>query len=106
MRPYPRDSVSYRHIARAGMLVILTASVCGCATIRVTDPNRTATEEFLITQAAQRAIDQLSAVSLRDREVFVETSTLTAVPQPAQWDVYIIGEIRARLLMQGVRLVD
>jgi hypothetical protein len=60
----------------------------------------------LITQAAQRAVDQLSAISLRDREVFVETSTLTAVAQPEQWDVYMIGEVRSRLLMQGVRLVD
>lgn len=102
--PHPALRLSPLLGVAAFILLLFTGG--GCATIRITDPPRTATEQFLITQAAQRAIDQLSAVSLRDREVFVETTTLTATNQPTQWDLFIIAELRARLLMQGVRLVE
>src|SRR5690349_8544858 len=44
----------------------------GCATIRTTDPPRTATEMFLMSEAATRAVDQLKNDSLRDRKVYLD----------------------------------
>lgn len=78
----------------------------GCATIRVTHPPHTATEQFLMSVATSRAIDQLSAEVLRDRTVYVETTYLTATTQPTQEHSFLIGELRAKLLMSGVRLAN
>jgi hypothetical protein len=89
----------------AGCLCLLVLLCSGCATIRVTDPPRTATEQFMLSVAASRAIDQLSADVLRDRTVFVETVYLTATPLPAAEHSFLLGELRAKLLRNGVRLV-
>jgi hypothetical protein len=89
--------------------LLLCLALCGlgsCATIRVTDPAHTATEQFLMSVAASRAIDQLSAETLRDRTVFVESQYLTATTQPALEHSFLLGELRAKLLMSGVRLTD
>lgn len=77
----------------------------GCATIRVTDPPRTATEQFLLSEAAATAIEQLSAAALRDRRVFVDSTYLTGVTVPTGEYAFVLGELRARLLSAGVRLV-
>lgn len=89
----------------------------GCATIRVTDPPRTASEEFLLSGAAQKAVDQLTVDALRDRLVWIETGYLISttqpfdrsflegeVRQPSFEDVYLIAAMRAKLLSSGVRL--
>jgi hypothetical protein len=80
--------------------------IAGCATVRVTDPPRTATEAFLMSQAADKAIDQLSWDALRDRKVFVEMRYLTAATQPSDDFSFLGGDLRAKLLLNGVRLVN
>lgn len=91
----------------------------GCATIRVTDPPRTATEIFLQTVATDEAISQLSFDALRDRKVYLQTAYLTATTQPSDLhesltadvkvpsdiNLYLVGDLRAKLLLAGVRLV-
>ena len=85
--------------------ILISAFVGGCSTIRVTDPFQTATQQFLMTGAAAKAIDKLSAESLRDRPVFVDTSYLSA-GTPPQFEIgFFIAEVRARLLKSGVRLM-
>ncbi len=100
------------------MILILIGLVGGgCATIRVTDPPRTASEEFLLSGAAQKAVDQLTVDALRDRLVWIETGYLISttqpfdrsflegeVRQPSFEDVYLIAAMRAKLLSSGVRL--
>lgn len=81
-------------------LVVLAALVGGCASTRVTDPSRTATEQFLLSKAAAEAVEQLSFESLRGRRVFVDTQFFAAAEQ-----AFVIGELRARLLLAGVQLV-
>ena len=73
----------------------------GCATIRVTDPPRTATEQFLLAEAAAQATKQLSTSALRDRTVYVDPTFYETVDEP-----YVIGEVRAHLLLNGVRLTN
>ena len=87
------------------LLLAILLGAGGCATIRVTDPGRTASEQFLLTVATTRAIDQLASAALRDRTVYVDPTFLTAATQPASEHSFLIGELRARLLMAGVRLV-
>ena len=89
----------------------------GCATIRVTDPARTATEQFLMSQAVSRALQQLNVDALRDRKVWVETGYFTGAEKvnvngeerqrlfttPEQ--AFATGELRERLLIAGARVV-
>jgi hypothetical protein len=93
-------------------IAIICTGFGGCATIRVTDPGRTATEQFLESEAITRCVNQLAADSLRDRRVFLDATYLIATtqPSPAQLPTpeqdFMIGELRAKLLLNGVRLVD
>ena len=92
----------------------------GCTTIRVVDPPRTADLDFLLTGAAVQAVAKLSTDALRDRVVYVDTQWLvpTVKPsanfelenelarQPGPEYLFLIGELRAKLLKSGVRLID
>ena len=93
----------------------------GCATIRVTDPPRTATELFLLNLATERAVERLNLSTLRDREVFVSqdyvfgpTRNTGGTEEGAgglffspvsEEQSYVLGEVRARLLTAGAKLV-
>jgi len=101
------------------LLCFLFTFAGGCATIRVTDPPRTADEEFLLTEAATRAVNQLSMDSLRGRLVWVvseytfsttqpfDQSFLTnEVRSPTFENAFLIAELRGRLLQSGVRLAE
>jgi len=91
----------------------------GCATIRVTDPPRTADEEFLLTEATRRSVAQLALDALRDRSIWIETGYAFSttqpfdrsflrdeVRQPSFEELFVIAELRARLLRSGVRLAQ
>lgn len=75
------------------------AALAGCAQTRVTDPPRTATEQFLLSRAAQEAVSQLSFEVLRGRRVYLDTEYFAASEQ-----AFVLGELRARLLLSGVQL--
>ena len=76
----------------------------GCATIRITDPDHTADELYLENVASKLAVDQVSATVLRDRRVYIDSIYLTAQTQPSDQQQYLIGELRSKLLLTGVRL--
>jgi hypothetical protein len=84
----------------------------GCGTIRITDPARTATEQYLLNEATRRSIERLSAAPLRDRLIFVDGSFL--IDESSQFNtarakeefVYAVAELRARLLEAGARLTN
>ena len=111
----PRFRSSWLGLTMIGILL----AVGGCATIRVTDPPRTADEEFLLSEAARRCVAQLNVDPLRDRLVWVETSYVLSTTQPYQQSfltneilvpqfeqAYLVAELRARLLQSGVRLAQ
>ena len=64
-------------------------SLGGCATLRTTDPPRTATEQFLLNLATERAVEQLNLSPLQDRSVYITGQ-------------YIFGNAVERLL-RGLR---
>lgn len=103
------------------LLPMLLCVLAGCTTIRVTDPPRTATEQFLITTAAGESIDQLSAELLRDRRVFVDTQYIipswqttkeqtfaidASAYRSAEDKGFLVGELRARLMKAGIRVAE
>ena len=119
MTPHLLTPDRRRWMPKLGHALLLAACLAGpgFASIRVTDPPRTADEEFLLSQAAERAVAQLSVDAMRDRSVWVETGFLISttqpfdrsflvgeVRQPSFEDVFLIAELRAKLLKSGVRI--
>lgn len=98
-------------------LLLLPAALAGCATVRVTDPQRTATEQFLMSQAVSRALQQLNVDALRDRKVWIETGYFTGAEKvnvngeerqrlfTTAEQAFATGELRERLLLAGARIV-
>jgi hypothetical protein len=72
----------------------------------VTDPPRSATEQFLLSVATRKAVDQLSAEALRDRAVYLDTSYLISSAYPSPENLYYVAELRNKLLVGGVRLAE
>jgi len=87
-------------------LLALVWATGGCATVRVTDPPRTATEQYLIRQATVASLAKLSFDALRDRTIYVETTYLSSVDNPSTDVSFLLGELRARILSAGARLVN
>jgi len=85
-------------------LVVLFALCSGCSTIRTTDSPRTSSEQYLLNQSTARAVEQLTAEPLRDRAVFVDWQYMTGRTLSDEQS-YLVADIRAKLLMSGVRLV-
>jgi len=101
-------------VALIGTSIFLTG---GCATIRVTDSPQTADQQFLLSEAAVKAVSQLTFDPLRGRNVWVVSDYAFSTTQPYDQSFFtnevrspsfeasfLIGEIRARLLQSGARL--
>jgi len=71
----------------------------GCANVRITDPVRTATEQFLLSQAAAKAVELLSFEAIRGRNVFLDTAHFAPIEKE-----FVLAEFRAKLLHSGVRV--
>jgi hypothetical protein len=84
----------------AAVLLVGSVFAGGCADVRVTNPPRTATEQFLLSGAASEAVNQLSFETLQGRRVYLDP-TYFAAPEPD----FTLGLMRANMLASGVRLV-
>jgi hypothetical protein len=79
----------------------LSLALTGCVTDRQTDTARTATEEMVVSAAADRAAEALSLKMPSGSKMFIDTSNFNAVDSK-----YAIGAIRDALLRRGDFLVD
>jgi hypothetical protein len=101
------DKLTRPHSWHGWCVILMLLFSGGCATVRVTDPYRTATEQFLMSEAVARSIDRLNATALRDRKVYLDSTYLFTVnTQATPEQTFLLGELRAKLLATGVRLVD
>ncbi|HEY4163651.1 MAG TPA: DUF6655 family protein [Dongiaceae bacterium] len=82
-------------------LGLAAATLMGCTTDRESDPSRTATEELLISTAADRAADALKVDMGKDKKVFIDAGNVDGTDTK-----YAISAIRGSLLKQGAHLVD
>lgn len=82
---------------------LLIAVLAGCATMRETQPPRTATEQLLISTAAARAAAQLQPTLPAGSKVFLDTQFYDTdqVVEPK----YTIAAVREQLLRLGAHLV-
>lgn len=102
----PDDSRCARRAARLLASLLCGLGLAGCATVRVTDPPRTADEQFLQSVAVTRAIADLSFVSLRDKRVFVDSQYVYSQFFPSDEQIFLVGELRNRLLIEGAALTE
>jgi uncharacterized protein DUF6655 len=79
----------------------IALALCGCTTERQSDPARTATEQLLISTAADRAAKKLALQIPKGSQVFVDATNFDGVDSK-----YAIAAIRAHLMEEGAKLVD
>ena len=83
-------------------LVLLALLHAGCGTTRSTDTNRTATEQLLVSDAIDRALQSMNLQSLSGQSVFFDDSKLADVVDKN----YLISSLRQYLLANGCSLKD
>ncbi|HWK43791.1 MAG TPA: DUF6655 family protein [Stellaceae bacterium] len=87
---------------RNGLVTIIgAAALAGCTIIITSNPQRTATEELLISKAAEQATDNLKLDFPAGTQIFVDTTNFDGYDSK-----YAIGTIRDHLMRQGAHLVD
>jgi hypothetical protein len=87
------------HFLAAGLLCVIF--LAGCTTARSTAPARTASEQLLISAAADRAAAQLTLDIPKGTKVFVDTRYFQGYD-----DGYAIAAIRTQMLKSGLMVVD
>lgn len=99
-RENPPASGPARCLRRALVALSAAALLAGCTIARESSPARTATEQLLISTAAERAADRLDLRLEPGTAVYVDATWFEATDAR-----YAIGTIRDRLLRRGMRLV-
>jgi Family of unknown function (DUF6655) len=100
MKTHRFDMASTRAGARSAACVLALFLLAGCAITRETNPPRTASEELLISTAADRAASQLGASLPPGTKVFVDAQYFDATDGK-----YAISAVRDRLAHDGADLV-
>lgn len=90
----------------AWFLSVLAIPLAGCVTERVTDPPRTATEQLLISSAADRAADQLRLALPRGTKIFIDTRNFDSADAKDADAKYAAALIEDRLLLQGMAVMS
>jgi hypothetical protein len=85
-----------RHLAIAGLIALTTA----CTDVRQTQPERTATEQLLLSTAIDKALERVELEFPAERRVFVDTRYFKSYDEG-----YAISAIRADVLERGALLV-
>jgi Family of unknown function (DUF6655) len=85
---------------RLWAMVALALLATGCTTMRQTEPKRTATEEMLISSAADRAVAQVDTKALTGKKVFVDASNYKGLDPE-----YTVAAVHDALLKGGALLV-
>src|SRR6266480_3400618 len=63
----------------AATLALLATLLAGCGTTRSTDTNRTATEQLLVSDAIDRALQSMNLQTLSGQSIFFDESKLSDV---------------------------
>jgi len=82
-------------------LILAMLALGACTTVRESSPQRTATEQLLISTAVDRAIAQVNLKIPSGTKVFVDADQLDGSDGK-----YAAGEMKDRLLRNGANLVD
>jgi hypothetical protein len=91
---------SRRKVRASALLVIWLSVYTGCGTTRSSDTNRTATEQLLISDAIDRAVQSIHLKSLAGQSVYLDDSRLGDVVDRN----YLVSTLRQHLLASGCAL--
>lgn len=100
-RPWERRHTGGGQISMMALLVTLAIGVTGCLQTKMTEPARSASEQLLLSTAADRAFENTSFPELQQRKVFVDSTYFSSYDSN-----YVIGTIRDVLSRSGARLVN
>lgn len=79
----------------------LSLMLSGCATMRDTYPARSATEQLMISEAAEDAAGKLTIHIPNNRKCFLDTTNFEGVDAK-----YAVSAIRQKLMEQGIALME
>src|SRR5947209_7367629 len=104
--PQARVQQRLRHIRPVCALRLAVAGVlglaAGCGTTRMTDTQRTATEQLLVSNAIDQAVSELDFRELAGKTVFFDPQYLEGVVDRG----YLVSSLRQQLLASGCVLQD
>jgi hypothetical protein len=83
-----------------GLGVVMVLFATGCVSVRQTDPARTATEQLLLSTAADRAAEEADLAQFAHKKVFLDGSYFDSYDPK-----YALGTIRDALSRAGALLV-
>lgn len=100
MRTTPRAARPTRTAAPVLLLTALAVAACpGCGTVKTSGTARTATEQMLLTNAWDAALQKVDFRPLAGVPVYLDTSNATAIDQG-----WVVSSIKQSMLSQGVLL--
>jgi hypothetical protein len=82
--------------------VLLLAALAGCGTTRVSDSQRTATEQLLISNAVDQAVSEIDLRPLAGKPVFLDAQFLKGTVDEG----YVVSSLRQHLLASGALLQE
>lgn len=84
-------------------MILLTAALTGCGTTQ----QRTGTEQLLLSDSVDRAIDQIDFAPLAGRKVYLDTTYLKAIKGTLFVNAdYIVSGLRQKLTVSGCQIQD
>lgn len=92
---HPRPTVRERRAPAGWLLLLVLAS--GCGTVKTSGTTRTGTEQLLLTNAWDSALEKIDFRPLTGVPVFLDTTHVTAVDQG-----WVVSSLRQAMLAQGV----
>ena len=90
-------------VQRGILAVVAVMTLClavGCGTVRETLPSRSATEQLLISTAADRAVTSMPEDSLDGKKVYIDTTRLDSLDKP-----YVEQTVRDFVLNKNASVV-
>ena len=84
-----------------GVCLLALACALGCSSAQTSNTARTATEQLLVSNAVDQALDKVNFSSFGGHAVFLNDQYVDCVDKS-----YVVSSVRHRLLATGARLVD
>lgn len=85
-----------------GLSLALIGLFAGCGTTRMTDTQRTATEQLLVSNAVDQAVSQMDVSSLAGKTVYFDAQYLDGVVDKG----YLVSTLRQHMLANGCLLQE
>ncbi len=100
-RPMPARAFSAAWPSLIFSACVLVSLTSGCTSMKTTNTARSSTEQMLVSNAVDQALDKIDFRPFSGRSVYLEEKYVDCVDK-----AYVVSSIRHRVLHSGARLVD